>query len=268
MNLKKLVLALSLTMAACAPQNEQLSLDAQSDNAIVGGEKVARLSPIGRHTVGLYESKIGYICSGTLIAPNLVLTAAHCIDPQAKNLAVVFDTEIKKASKDRTRAVVDYRINPLWLTNQNEVRNTGDIAVLRFEGRAPAGYEPAPLLGDSQYLRNGATSTMAGYGLSWTFVIGAGSGTLRSTNLKIDDNNFSETEVMIGQSVKRGICSGDSGGPAYMQINGRLHVWGVASRGDSIPLLLAPKCMLFSVFTRVDVYQDWILQASAELLNQ
>lgn len=261
---KLMVLVLASGLSACAPQS---SFDSQSSDstAIVGGEFVSRLSPVGSHTVGIYESKIGYICSGTLIANNIVLTAAHCVAPGAKDIRIVFGTNMKSTAKDRFLPVDKAIINPLWETNQNEVRNTGDIALLRFVGTAPVGYRPAAILKETQLLVKGARSTMAGYGLSWTTGVSAGSGILRSTTLEIDDAQFSDTEALIGQSVKKGICSGDSGGPAYMTVNGQLKVWGVASRGDSIPIFLVPKCMLFSVFTRIDAHQDWLNESLARL---
>jgi secreted trypsin-like serine protease len=49
--------------------------------------------------------------------------------------------------------------------------------------------------------------------------------------------------------------------------DGQLYVWGVASRGDSLPIPLVPKCMMFSVFTRVDAYQNWIIE-TVNQLNQ
>ena len=261
---KALLLVSSLfLMAACAPQNSP-NLTLADNTAIVGGDKVEAASNIGRSTVGIYESKIGYICSGTLIAKNLVLTAAHCVDPNAKDLAIYFTAEMKKASKEQIRRVTGQVVHDGY-TGAVQTKDTNDIAVLRFEGEAPAGYTVAPILFEQGHLNNDVKTIVAGYGLNWTIVMSKGAGTLRTTRLSIDDINFSRTEVMLGQSLRKGICSGDSGGPAYLEINGRLHVWGVASRGDSLPGLLTPKCMLFSVFTRVDAHQTFIQDAVAEL---
>lgn len=265
MNKAVLLIASLFLVVACAPQNFQEQTVHPTDSSqIVGGDKVESSSNIGRSTVGIYESKIGYICSGTLIAKNLILTAAHCVDPKAKDLVVIFAPEMKKAGKEQIRRVTGQVVHDGY-TGEVQSKDTNDIAVLRFEGEAPAGYQVAPMLFDSGYLNNNVRTIVAGYGLNWTILLSKGAGTLRTAKLSIEDVNFSRTEVMLGQSVRRGICSGDSGGPAYLELNGRLHVWGVASRGDSLPGLLTPKCMLFSVFTRVDAHQDFIAKAVAEL---
>lgn len=259
------LLASLFFLAACAPQNSENQIISGTDStSIVGGEKVSAASSIGRSTVGIYESKIGYICTGTLITNNLVLTAAHCVDPKAKDLVVIFAPEMKNASKEQIRRVTGQVVHKDY-SGEVQTENTHDIAVLRFEGEAPAGYQAAPMLFEPGYLNNDVRTIVAGYGLNWTIVLSKGSGTLRTTELVLDDVNFSRTEVMLGQSLRRGICSGDSGGPAYLELNGQLHVWGVASRGDSLPGLLTPKCMLFSIFTRVDAHQAFIQDAITQL---
>ncbi|MEN0060350.1 MAG: serine protease [Bdellovibrio sp.] len=256
---------LALSLGACSP-SQQESLTAIPDAAVVGGKEISLSSPLAQSTVGIYESKLGYICSGTLIAPNLVLTAAHCVDPRAKNLGIYFASEMKKASPEQIRRVTGFVVHPGY--NENVQSNdTADIAMLRFEGEVPAGYQAVPMLFDAKYVTNKTRTYVAGYGLNWTFLAKRGSGTLRAASLEVDEAYFTKTEAMLGQSVFKGICSGDSGGPAYVQINGQLYIWGVASRGDSIPLFIAPKCMLFSIYTRVDAYQSWISETMQSLQN-
>jgi secreted trypsin-like serine protease len=259
-----LLICATAMLAACAPGNSKNSVTDSNDGHIIGGDYVSRLSNIGRSTVGIYESKIGYICTGTLVAPHLVLTAAHCVDPKAKNLTIIFAAAMKGVDKTRTRPVVQWIVHPKYSTD-TQAQNTNDLALLRFEGDAVVGYTPAAILFDEQAVKNGTNTIVAGYGLNFATGISTGAGTLRSTTLNVDNAHFSNTEAMLGQTVKRGICSGDSGGPAYLEVNGQLEVWGVASRGDSIPLPLVPKCMLFSVFTRVSAHQDFIVNAMAEL---
>jgi secreted trypsin-like serine protease len=264
--MKKLVLSLGLLLAVgCAPQDQSTSLSNNADG-IVGGKKIDATNIAGQSTVGIYSSDVGYICTGTLVAPNVVLTAGHCVDPKAKEIVIIFAPEMKNAKKDQIRKVVQSVVHPQY-GHEVKAKDMYDVALMKFEGQAPAQYKVAPMLFDRSAIRTDSRTIVAGYGLSWTIGPKAGAGTLRTTDLKISDANFSNTEVLLDQSITRGICSGDSGGPAYLSINGVLHVWGVASRGDSLPGWLTPKCMLFSVFTRVDAHQAFI-QDTITLLQE
>jgi len=259
--MKNFLLLISATamLAACAPADMNGSfVQPDSQDNIVGGEPVGRLSAIGRSTVGIYESKIGYICTGTLVAKNIVLTAAHCVDPKAKDLRIIFAADMKGVAKERTRKVTNAIVHEKY-TDKVVAQEMFDIALLKFEGEPVIGYTPAKILFDSSAVYSGMKTIVAGYGLNRTAIVQGGAGTLRTTNLEVDNANYSNTEALLGQSTSRGICSGDSGGPAYLQVNGELQVWGVASRGDSIPIPLIPKCMLFSIFTRVSAHQGWIV---------
>jgi hypothetical protein len=149
-----------------------------------------------------------------------------------------------------------------------KAKDMGDIALLKFEGDVPAEYTPAQLLTDSSQIADGRQIFVAGYGLNWTIGVSRGAGTLRAVALEVDEANYAKTETSLSQSVRRGICSGDSGGPAYLLQDGQLYIWGVASRGDSLPVPLVPKCMMFSIYTRVDAYANWIQEASNALNQQ
>ena len=262
--MKKIMMSLALVMAVgCAPQNQQGPMNAVADANIVGGKKIDNTNIAGQSTVGIYAD-IGYICTGTLIAQNIVLTAGHCVDAKAKKLVLIFGPEMKNATKEQARVVTATVVHKDYAT-EVKAKDMYDIALLKFEGGVPASYKVAPMLFDRGHIRTGMRTIVAGYGLSWTIGPKAGAGTLRTTDLEIDNANYSNTEAKLDQSVTRGICSGDSGGPAYLKVDGQLHVWGVASRGDSLPGWLTPKCMLFSIFTRVDAHQTWIEENMAAL---
>ena len=262
--MKKLILSLGLLMAVgCAPQNQSSDLGNSADN-IVGGKKIDSTNIAGQSTVGIYAKDVGYICTGTLVAPNLVLSAGHCVDPKAQEIVIMFAPEMKNAKKEQVRKVVQAIVHPDYSTEM-KAKDMYDIALMKFEGQAPSNYKVAPILFDRHPIQKGIRTIVAGYGLSWTIGPKAGAGTLRTTDLKISDANYSNTVVLLDQSITRGICSGDSGGPAYLEVDGVLQVWGVASRGDSLPGWLTPKCMLFSIFTRVEAHQVWIQDTMSQL---
>jgi secreted trypsin-like serine protease len=262
-----LALIASFSLLAACSQQPSVSIQTHDSNVgVVGGDEVVPSSNVGRSTVAVYDGKVGAICTGTLVAPTLVLTAAHCVSSDISKLVVVFAPKLKGVNKELVRRALGAVAHPLY-SEKTPARDAHDIALVRFAGAAPAEYKTVPLLADYSLIRKGGSLRVAGYGLNWTWGVQLGAGTLRTTVLKVDDPNFSTTEFTLDQSIRRGVCSGDSGGPAYIEnSDGRLVVAGVVSRGDALPTPLIPKCFILSIFTRVDSYSPWISQTATQLL--
>ena len=134
-------------LAACLSLGMSVTAEAGDHraNSLPGWEAVGRLNIAGK-----------YMCTGTLIAPNLVLTAAHCvydartgrqINPTGIRFEAGLDGRRVKASRMATKAVVhpsyEYRA-----AGKNQLGH--DLAVLRLAspisqaevrpfGTAPAG---------------------------------------------------------------------------------------------------------------------------------
>ncbi len=250
-------------LAACAPNNQNGTVAAENSKGIIGGTEVQPGTRIIRSTVALYDKKVGALCSGTLISENIVLTAAHCVGPDASQMRVFFVNDVRKAKPEQIRTVDAAIVNKDYSATRKE--NTADVALVRFVGKMPAPYAPAKILKSSGLLQKNTTTIVAGYGLNRSWVVKSGAGVLRTTELQIADPNMTATETSLQQTISRGVCSGDSGGPAYLDVDGELQVWGVASRSDALPTRLTPDCFLMSIYTRADIYAKWIADNMADL---
>ncbi len=81
------IISFFLVLGACTKEtNHGLSAESMKGPAIVNGESVKVVDPIARSTVAFYRNffrnnfeTFEFLCSGTLIGPRLIMTAAHCI---------------------------------------------------------------------------------------------------------------------------------------------------------------------------------------------
>lgn len=250
-----LFVILSLALASCSPSKNMGALESISQQNIIGGHTVNGLKT-AQHIVGLFAPRFGR-CTGTLIDKNIVITAAHCIPSNPRSLFVIFGASLASASQSNTRPVIAAIVSPLWSKNSHSQKNKGDIAVLKFQGEAPYGYVPASLLTNPGYLVPSAFTLLAGYGLD-NGLLQTGEGVLREVFTVLTNPRYSETEALLSQVIGKGTCGGDSGGPAFMLLNGAYYIWGITSRGDTT-------CKKTGVYTLVHPYLSWIQNSMRQL---
>ena len=107
--------------------------------AIVGGEEASSSSSARRYTV-IVQSQKGELCSGAVIARNLVLTAAHCVVPNTKYRVISFDQNFVPTAIGVAAAAR----NPSFKLRGRPDQQTGlDIAVLELS--EPFGGDIKPL---------------------------------------------------------------------------------------------------------------------------
>lgn len=252
---------------------------APSFNAIIGGSEVESGDPVASSAV-LIVGKDGdstFICSGSVLDKNLILTAAHCLgmDGLAK-VVVAFRT--KMDGQGTVAKVIDRRRPTDFLDRAGRSETDwNDLAIIKIQGEIPAGYEVAKVLPDVASLKDGSTVTLAGYGMTTPLSPpdggDSGAGTLRKVEQTVLKSSYGDTEFTVSLK-ERGACHGDSGGPAYLRKDGQLYLIGVASRmtendrvannGDANDF----SCSVDMVYTNVIKSSDWINKAVKELKGQ
>jgi secreted trypsin-like serine protease len=235
---------------------------------IVGGTEMTRHDPIARSTAAIYEpsgdGRGGALCTASLIGPNTAITAAHCLEDGVYSPVMLFGTDVHDAQTER-RPVTGTIVNPAWARRQGRGMDQGDIAVVKFQGRIPKGYQPAPMAAAADNWVQGETAILAGYGIT-NARTQEGSGVLRKTAVRVSNPRVRKSEVILDQSHGQGACHGDSGGPAYVQRNGKMVLAGVTNR--SYPSSAADDCAHKVVYTKVSSYRSWIKKSQDELRRQ
>lgn len=204
------ILALGAGLAACGPTASPSQLQVARPLEVSEEEKA-----LGAFVVSL-ENKGTEFCTGVLVAPTTVLTAAHCF-LREKSLP---DLRARIGSRDyevrslRTLADSDGKVSDDYLPNF-------DIAMVEIEDvrPSPATY-PRLMSGPEASGVLNQDGLLAGYGMTGS---GAGDmGTLRFGRARIKSASTSGryTGLMVVDSAfQSGPCAGDSGGPLFVKQN-------------------------------------------------
>jgi hypothetical protein len=173
---------------------------------IVGGVPFAD-ETLARHTVILFNKR--GMCSGAVLAQNLVLTAAHCTVNLGKDLRIA-----EKPLIDVTGVAVHPRYTP-------EMLSAPDLALLKLSRALPP--HLAPVLLNTQPVAEGESLFIVGYGngeknekrVSFTPRMAMLAVSVRSADLLTLIDPDHSGLVLAGRDGKIGGCNGDSGAPAF-----------------------------------------------------
>lgn len=149
-------------------------------------------------------------CTGVVLSPTVILTAAHCLRPPGDMLVHYRD----EAGAPVVLDVVSAKANPGYRPDA-AVRRTRSLDVGLIETKTPlAGWFQPAVLATGSPPDPGDLVTAVGFGVSAEHKPATG-GTLRATRLVVREPRSSVLLWLKGAYSGSGACSGDSGGPIF-----------------------------------------------------
>jgi hypothetical protein len=239
----------------------ELSLLNGAPNRVVGGKDTS----ISQYP---YYARIDlggtFLCGGTLISREFILTAAHCNYPG--NMTVTLGTDTLKGTGVKF-AVVEKIPHPKYRVGNPDIY---DVLLLRLQGTAPDFYvNNIPRLDDGKSNENKDAFNVIGLGTQHEDSFLNANKLQVATVNRVDQteckNRFLykaglevSADMLCAHAIGKDACHGDSGGPLVIIPNTSSHPsdhilvgltsWGVRCADDFFP----------GVYARVSYVLEWI----------
>lgn len=179
------------------------------------------------------------LCTATLIAPNVLLTAKHCtVGLNVGQITAVFDQLDAFGTGGITATIAEKAEHPGW--SSNNLGAGKDLALLRLTTPL-TDRTPTAINTDATNSATGVQVVMAGFGRrnpnvqndSGLLYVLTGKAYAACSNFGLGGSEGALACYSQAAPNASGKCNGDSGGPSFATVGGVQKVVGVTSFGDA-----------------------------------
>ena len=226
--------------------------------AIVGGGAPST-DGVARSVVTIVGSR-GNFCTGALIAPKVVLTAAHCVQPGADYKIVEYGADRQPKLQDVKTVAIHPGFRMQAMTNHVA---TADVALLQLAAPV-AGKAQAALGAPTIPIQVGGRFTIAGVGVTVRGDGKSGGATRVAGLIATGQPGTLQIRLVdpVGQGARDGLgaCTGDSGAPVFEDKQSGPVIVGVVSWSTGPNG--AAGCGGITGVTPLTLYRDWVMQTA------
>jgi len=239
------------------------------------GKKPSQLKIIGGENASIedfpwqvYFRSGNYMCGGSIIGDDWIITAAHCVFDDAGDTIPASRMYVRVGTATpyiTTTGKIYYVEQAIVHEEYNEDELVNDIALLKL--KEPIDFENATAIelisaldvaqGDTD---PGVIATVTGWGKS-SVNPDEFPEILQKVDLPIVSNETAEevwhftipeTQLTAGyRAGNKDACNGDSGGPLVVDTDNGLKIAGIVSWGSTL-------CNTYGSYTRISSFEDWI----------
>jgi len=224
------------------------------------------------------------MCSGTILTPTVLVSAAHCFSDDWSDdswYVRVGDNFITRKDPSEQTFQVELIMKHSKFFPLSSPRGDGrhDIALLQIRLRHGKSIQFSEYVRPACLPQQGTSLTrwvsdhceIAGWGMQEYNNTASYPDSIRAARIKVGGVSFSSCDFLYGRNVKRtgkfcaggrvDACQEDSGSPLMCSHNGRYQLVGVVSSGKG--------CGVYpGLYTDVAKYTNWILTSLAQLENE
>lgn len=267
-----LIAALALFASLVVAAGATAASNPKATGSVIGGHNANIAQYPALAYIEGVQATAGYACTGTVVAPRVILTAGHCVE-DIESSSIVEPSEIAVATgvSNLTKipqANISEVVQVLAFPNFDPTRLQGDAGLLILA--APVAAPPIAMAtsADAPLYEPGTELTIAGWGIDDRNT-GHAPNQLQAATVPVEDAArckrgtqrfypfFDPSRQVCALDIpgfKITTCHGDSGGPAIAtRADGTPVEIGVTSLGDGSCNPSSP-----GVFTRVDQISTWV----------